>query len=138
MSAITLVKGTITTADGEHRQFQIAPDGYSQWGNTTERMGETVDAVTDMLAALDNHFEEDDDTAGADAPFDLEHRLSITARRGAWERAYELASNSIRSGLSAGLSLGEVETGVIFDEERRIGTWRIVDADEAEKAGEWA
>jgi hypothetical protein len=32
----------------------LTSDGYNQWGNVTERLGDTVDAVTAMLAALYN------------------------------------------------------------------------------------
>lgn len=64
MSKISEVKGTITLADGTTSEFSIGTDaGWQQWGATTERLGQTVDAIEVMARALaeDNHLVSDAD-----------------------------------------------------------------------------
>ena len=49
---ITLIKGRIETSDGQVREFQISDEGFSQWGNVTSALRETVDAlhaITEIL-----------------------------------------------------------------------------------------
>lgn len=61
---VTRIEGTMTTADGQTRQFQITSEGTHQWGNTVEHLGHTVDPLEVIAAALaeDSHFTDDDET----------------------------------------------------------------------------
>lgn len=59
-TTITSVKGVITTSDGQTREFEIVDDGgWMQWGNSQERLGDTVDALNAMAQVLmeDGHLE---------------------------------------------------------------------------------
>lgn len=49
---VTLIKGRIETDDGQVREFQITDEGYSQWGNTTERLGDTVDLLLEITTLM--------------------------------------------------------------------------------------
>lgn len=52
----TRIEGTITTADGETRQFSIDTGlAYQQWGNTQEHLGHSVDMVTAIANSLEEH-----------------------------------------------------------------------------------
>lgn len=62
---ITDISGTITLTDGTTSDFTIGTDGeWQQWGATTERLGETVNAMETIVAALldENILATDDDT----------------------------------------------------------------------------
>ncbi len=53
MPKIDIIEGTITTADGQKRSFMIATDGgWQQWGNTTEHLGHTSEALEVIARAL--------------------------------------------------------------------------------------
>lgn len=50
---ITEITGKITLADGSVSEFTIGTDGgWQQWGATTERLGQTTDALEAMARAL--------------------------------------------------------------------------------------
>lgn len=50
---IESITGVITTVDGETRQFHILPEtGWHQWGNATEKLGDTVDALEAMTEGV--------------------------------------------------------------------------------------
>lgn len=52
-SKITEIKGLITTADGQVREFSLTEDGaWQQWGNTLEALGNTSAALQVMANAL--------------------------------------------------------------------------------------
>lgn len=54
---ITYITGEITTADGEKREFSITAGlGWQQWGNTTDRLGDTVDALEAITEAVAEHM----------------------------------------------------------------------------------
>ena len=64
MSKIASINGTIVLTDGTTSNFQISTDGqWQQWGATTERLGQTVDAMDAMVRGLleDNLLASDDD-----------------------------------------------------------------------------
>lgn len=46
------VKGLITTEDGQVREFSLDGEGWFQWGNVTERLGDTVGVVQAMSDAV--------------------------------------------------------------------------------------
>jgi hypothetical protein len=57
---IRVVKGTIETTDGEVREFMISTDGIAQWGNSTERLGHTIDFLSEVMEiARQNDYLED-------------------------------------------------------------------------------
>lgn len=68
---ITEIEGTITTADGETREFSITAEMWSQWGAGGYTLGRTVDALTLMHEALGvaDHFH---DEAEAEAEAEAE------------------------------------------------------------------
>lgn len=64
-SKITEIKGLITTADGQVREFSLTEDGaWQQWGNTTEALGTTGPA----LQAIADKLLEEDHIARSDNP----------------------------------------------------------------------
>lgn len=67
----SLIKGTITLTDGSESEFQITSDGnWFQWGATTERLGESMDAVEAMTKAVvtDELLAGDDEPENDEAP----------------------------------------------------------------------
>jgi hypothetical protein len=62
---IRIMKGTIETTDGEVREFMISSDGMAQWGNTNDMLGNTVDALVELVDLLrQNDYLEDEDQQG--------------------------------------------------------------------------
>lgn len=50
---VTEIVGLITTSDGQQRQFRIDEEGArTQWGNTTEALGTTVDLLDYLVKSL--------------------------------------------------------------------------------------
>lgn len=54
-------------------------------------------------------------------------RLEVTARRSDFDRAHEIAAETIRAGLEAGIPIAEFDRGEIFDpaDGRRLGVWLL-------------
>ena len=47
------ITGEIEHDNGEVSQFSVSSADYTQWGAPTETLGETVDLMWEMMAALD-------------------------------------------------------------------------------------
>ena len=48
---VSAIEGTLTMTDGTVRDFVITSNGYHQWGDTSERLAETVGIMSEMEEA---------------------------------------------------------------------------------------
>lgn len=56
---VDLIEGQIRRTDGTNTNFMIDPDaGYTQWGASTEALGDNVELLSAMTRAVYEHLEE--------------------------------------------------------------------------------